>query len=172
MTDGETNTLARRGLEEHFSSCAVVSVFWLWRKQLQVILTYHTSCAVVSFFCCWGKQFLVAQVSFLVVAGNNFRCYFLTYRTIPVVPLCQFVGCGKKQFLVTQFLRKISYLVSLIERRTTSKCVYFIRPKFFYSVFLNSLSISCTRKIGNCLSAFCEGIYLIPMLYPRKLCKF
>jgi hypothetical protein len=22
------------------------------------------------------------------------------------------------------------------------------------------------------LSAFCEGIYLIPMLYPRKLCKF
>jgi hypothetical protein len=25
-------TLATRGLEEHFSSCAVVSFFWLWRR--------------------------------------------------------------------------------------------------------------------------------------------
>ncbi len=32
MTDGETNTLALRGLEEHFSSCAVVSVFLFWRE--------------------------------------------------------------------------------------------------------------------------------------------
>ncbi len=42
-----------------------------------------------------------------------------------------------------------SYSVSLIERRTASKCVYFVRSKLFYSVSLNSLSISCTRKIGN-----------------------
>jgi hypothetical protein len=28
ITNGETNTLAVRGLEELFSSCAVVSVFW------------------------------------------------------------------------------------------------------------------------------------------------
>ena len=28
ITDRETNTLATRGLEEHFSSCAVVSVFF------------------------------------------------------------------------------------------------------------------------------------------------
>jgi hypothetical protein len=60
----------------------------------------------------------------------------------------------------------------LIERGTASKCVYFVRSKLFYSMSLNSLSISCTRKNGNFLSAFCEGIYLIPMLYPRKLCKF
>jgi hypothetical protein len=26
------NTLAMHGLEEHFSSCSVVSVFWLWQK--------------------------------------------------------------------------------------------------------------------------------------------
>ncbi len=32
MTDGETNTLAARGLEELFSSCAVVSVFGFWRE--------------------------------------------------------------------------------------------------------------------------------------------
>jgi len=30
MTDGETNTLAARGLEELFSSCAVVSIFGFW----------------------------------------------------------------------------------------------------------------------------------------------
>jgi hypothetical protein len=37
ITDGQNdrqrpNTPATRGLEEHFSICAVVSVFWLWRK--------------------------------------------------------------------------------------------------------------------------------------------
>ncbi len=32
MTDGESNTLAMRGLEELFSSCAVVSVFCSGRK--------------------------------------------------------------------------------------------------------------------------------------------
>ncbi len=32
MTDGETNTLAGRGLGELFSSCAVVSVFGSGRK--------------------------------------------------------------------------------------------------------------------------------------------
>ncbi len=51
-----------------------------------MILTYHTSCAVVSFFCYGGKWFLVAQVSFLVVAGNRFRCYFLTYLTLELYP--------------------------------------------------------------------------------------
>ncbi len=30
ITDRETNTLAALGLEGLFSSCAVVSVFWLW----------------------------------------------------------------------------------------------------------------------------------------------
>ncbi len=102
LTDGQKdrqrpNTLATHGLEEHFSSCAVVSVFWLWRKQFQVILTYHTSCAVVSIFLlrweivfgstgrlfgCGGKKFQVLLlylpyllyrcVSFLVVAENSF----------------------------------------------------------------------------------------------------
>jgi hypothetical protein len=37
LTDGQNdrqrpNTLATRGMEEHFSSCAVVSVYWLWWK--------------------------------------------------------------------------------------------------------------------------------------------
>ncbi len=98
------NTLATHGLEEHFSTCAVVSVFWLWRKKFQMILTYHTSCAVVSFFC-GGKQFLVAQSVFWLWREKALGVTSLP--TIPVVPLCQFFGCGGKQLLVTQFLRKI-----------------------------------------------------------------
>jgi hypothetical protein len=115
MTDRETNTLAACGLEELFSSCAIVSVF-------------------------------------VVVAGNSFRCYL---PTIPVVPLCLIAqisvlvvaGKGSSCFLVTdhnQLCRCVSfwlqreivfgctvskydsYLVSLIERESSSKCVYFV----------------------------------------------
>ncbi len=90
-----------------------------------MILTYHTSCAVVSFFCCGGKWFLVAQVGFLVVAGTSFRCYFLTYHTrcavVSVFWLRQEIVFG---YSVS---KKDSFLVSLIERRTASKCVYFVR---------------------------------------------
>ncbi len=46
-----------------------------------MLLTYHTSCAIVSFFGCSRKQFWVAQISFLVVAGNSFWCYLLIYHT-------------------------------------------------------------------------------------------
>jgi hypothetical protein len=50
MTDRGTNTLAVRGLEEVFSSCAVVSVFWLLQEVVLGVITYHTSCGVASFF--------------------------------------------------------------------------------------------------------------------------
>ncbi len=61
-----------------FQLCCCVSFLISGGKQFQVLLTYHTSCAVVSFFCCSRKQFWVAQISFLVVVGNSFRCYLLT----------------------------------------------------------------------------------------------
>jgi hypothetical protein len=57
--------------------------------------------------CAWaGGTFfqVVLSSSFLVVAGNSFRCYL---PTIPVVPLCLFFGCGGKLFWVAQ----ISFLV-------------------------------------------------------------
>ncbi len=71
-----------------------------------------------------GDTYLPYQLCrcvFLFVAvGNSFwlhRSVFLVSReivlgvtslpTIPVVLLCQFFGCSGKQFLVTQFLRKI-----------------------------------------------------------------
>ncbi len=81
------------GWRNLFSSCAVVSVFWLWRKQFQVILTYHTSCAVVSFFLLWRE----------IVFGctGRFFCY------------------GKKQFQVLltnlpyQLCRCVSFLVAV-----------------------------------------------------------
>ncbi len=72
------------------------------------------------FWCYLPTIPVVLLCLFLVAAGNNFglhRSNFwlwwkivlgVTYLpTIPVVPLCQFFGCGKKQFLVAQFLRKI-----------------------------------------------------------------
>ncbi len=77
------------------------------------------------FFCFAGKQFLVAQVGFLVVAGNSFRCYFLTYHTscaiVSVFWLWREIVFG---YSVS---KKDSYSVFLIERRTASKCVYFVR---------------------------------------------
>jgi hypothetical protein len=95
MMDRGMNTLAARGLEELFSSCAVVSVFWLWRE---IVL---------------GVTYLPYQlhhcVFFLVAAGNSFGLHRLVFwlwqeivlgvpylSTIPVVPLCQFFGCGRK----------------------------------------------------------------------------
>ncbi len=47
---------------------------------------------------------LCCCVSFLVVAGNSFRCYL---PTIPVVPLCLFFYCSGKYFWVAL----ISFLV-------------------------------------------------------------
>jgi hypothetical protein len=81
MTDKESNTLATRGLEEHVSSCAVVSVFWLW-WEIVLVDTYlpYQLCHCV-FFWLRREKFLVAQVSFFVVAEKSFRCYFLTYHT-------------------------------------------------------------------------------------------
>ncbi len=62
MTDRGTNTLAARGLEELFSSCAVVSVFWFW----------HVIGFGVTYLRTWSTIQLWHCVSFLVLAGNSF----------------------------------------------------------------------------------------------------
>ncbi len=94
------------GWRNFFSSCAVVLVFQLWREIILGVtyLPYQLCCCVF----------------FLVAVGNSFglhRSVFWLWReivlgvtclpTTPIVPLCQFFGCGGKQFLVAQFLRKI-----------------------------------------------------------------
>ncbi len=83
MTDRRTNTLAARGLEELFSSCAVVSVFGSGRKQVLVLHTYvlrvQYSCGIVLVFWFWreivfGVTYVLSvqySVSFLVVAENS-----------------------------------------------------------------------------------------------------
>jgi hypothetical protein len=91
------NTLAAGGLEEPFFPVVLLRQFFLlWREIVLGVITYHTSCGVVSFF--------------LVAAGNSIglhRSVFWLWReiglgvayylsTIPVVPLCQFFGCGGK----------------------------------------------------------------------------
>jgi hypothetical protein len=70
MTDGETNTLALHGLEELFSSCAVVSVLWLWRE---IVL---------------GVTYLPYQLC---------RCvFFLLWQEIVLGCTEHFIGCGGK----------------------------------------------------------------------------
>jgi hypothetical protein len=67
ITDKETNTLAARGLEELFSSCAVVSVFGSGGEKVLVLHTYglrvQYSCGIV--LVCWFWReivFCVTQV--------------------------------------------------------------------------------------------------------------
>jgi hypothetical protein len=98
----KTVTLAAHGLEEFFSSCAVVSVFWLWQE---IVL---------------GVTYLPYQlcrcVFFLVAAGNSFglhRSVFWLWQeivlgvsylpTIPVVPLCQFLVAAGNSFWLHSF---------------------------------------------------------------------
>ncbi len=119
--------LLRVGWRNFFSSCADVSVFWLWWKQFQVILTYHTSCAVVSFF-------LLRQEIVFGCTGQIFGCGrkqsqvllpYLTYHTS-----CAIVSVfwlRRETVFGYSVSKKDSHSVSLIERQTASKCVYFIR---------------------------------------------
>ncbi len=68
MTDRGIHTLAARGLEELFSSCAVVSVFGSGGK-IGFGFTYLCTYSTIQSWCC---------VSFLVLAGNSVLCYVRT----------------------------------------------------------------------------------------------
>ncbi len=64
QTDGQMHTVAACGLEEPFSSCAVVSVYWFWREivvGVTYVLTvqYSTVVALCQFFGSGRKQLLV-----------------------------------------------------------------------------------------------------------------
>jgi hypothetical protein len=49
----------------------------------------------------------------------------------------------------------------------------FCKIKHSFTLCLSTLYLSLVpERSVILLSAFCEGIYQIPMLYPRKLCKF
>ncbi len=87
QTDGLTNTLAVRGLEEpFFHLCCYVSVFWFWQEigfDVSYVLRVQYSCGIVLVFWFWQEivfgfayvlnvQYSCAVVSvFSVVAGKS-----------------------------------------------------------------------------------------------------
>ncbi len=116
-----------------------MSVFWLW-QEIVLGVTYlpYQLCRYVFLSVVVVNSFgLHRQISFLVVAGNSFRYYLLTYHTscavVSVFWLRQEIvfGCtvSKKDF----------YSVSLIERESSSKCVYFVRS----NTLLLCISLLC-----------------------------
>jgi hypothetical protein len=95
MTVRGTNTLAACELEELFFSCAVVSVFWLWRELvLGVSYLPYQLCRCVFFFVAAGKSFGLHRS--VIWLWQEKVLGFTYLPTIPVVPLCQFFGCGEK----------------------------------------------------------------------------
>ncbi len=121
------------------------------RKNMQWFFT-HESCETISrkISCLVALQDKIVLIlakphrdlarptsSFLVVAGNSFRCYLLIYHTscavVSVFWLWQEIvfGCTVS--------KKDSYLVSSIERESTSKCVYFVRS----NTLLLCISLLC-----------------------------
>ncbi len=95
MMDRGTNTLAVCGLEEiFFHLCCCVS-FRLWQE---IVLggTYlpYQLCRCVFFFVAAGNSFGLHRTFFWLWREIVFGVTYLP--TIPVVPLCQFFGCGGK----------------------------------------------------------------------------
>ncbi len=84
-----------------------------------------------------GNSFWVAQISFLVVAGNSFRCYLLTYHTSCAV--VSVFWLRREIVFGCTVSKKDSYSVSLIERESTSKCVYFVKS----NTLLLCISLLC-----------------------------
>ncbi len=74
---------------------------------------------------------------FLVVAGNSFRCNLLIFHTSCVV--VSVVWLRQENVFGSTVSKKDSYLVSLIERETASKCVYFMRS----NTLLLCISLLC-----------------------------
>ncbi len=132
------NTLAAHGLEElFFQLCCCVNFLVVAGNSFRCYLPTIPVVLLCLYFGCSGKQFWVAQIIFLVVEGNSFRCYLCIYHTncavVSVFWLRQEIvfGCTVS--------KKDTYLVSLIERESASKCVYFVRS----NTLLLCISLLC-----------------------------
>ncbi len=136
------------GWRNFFSSCAVVSVFWLWREIVFVVtfvLRVQYSCGVVMVL--WLRQ--------EIVFGDTYYTY-LEYNV--VVRLCQFLvvtgnsSQNENHFWLpmSSFYKKILlgyYYTTLLW--SARQCVYFVRP--------NTLLL--------CISLFC--IFLLYLTDPQ-----
>ncbi len=90
-----------------------------WRNFFPVVVCHYV------FLLLRREKFLVAQVSFLVVAGNSLRCYLLTYHNSCAV--VSVFGLRREIVFGCTVCKKDSYSLSLKERESASKCVYFVR---------------------------------------------
>jgi hypothetical protein len=80
MTDGETNTLALRGLEEHFFPVVLLCCvsFWFWREMRELALHYFPAdCFGIEWEIVFGVMYVLGVqyscagcVIFVVVAGK------------------------------------------------------------------------------------------------------
>ncbi len=89
ITDGGTNTLAARRLEELMS----VFCFW-WEIVLGVTYLPYQLCRCVFFLVAVGNSFGLHRSVFWLWREIVLGVTYLP--SIPVVPLCQFFGCGGK----------------------------------------------------------------------------
>ncbi len=125
-------TLAAHGLEELiFQLCCCVS-FWFW-LEIDFGSTYLCTQSTIQLWCCvsffgsGGKQFLVLRT-------------YLVYNT--VVRLCQFFGCGEKQFSKLEHVSTTKNLLGYFIMIRQLMCVYFTRPNtlllyiFLFCIFL------------------------------------
>jgi hypothetical protein len=94
-------TLAAHGLEELFSSCAVVSVFWLWREIVLGVtyLPYQLCCCVF----------------FLVAVKNSFGLHRSVFcRVVSHLFTGSLAGIGKLSALAGWYIRYGMYGIFLL----------------------------------------------------------
>jgi hypothetical protein len=122
----------------NFFPVVLLCQFFVFSREIVLGVNYlpYLLCCCVFF---WLRREVVLGCTdqFLVVAGNSFRCYLLTYHTS-----CAIVS----DFWLRQEIvfgctvsKKDSYSVSLIERESASKCVYFVRS----NTLLLCISLLC-----------------------------
>ncbi len=108
QTERGTNTLAASRLKElFFQLCCCVGFLVVAGNSFRCYLPtiWYQLCHCVFFLFAVGHSYRVEHISFWFCWEIVLDVTFLS--TIPVVPLCQFFGCGRKQFLVAQVVQKI-----------------------------------------------------------------
>ncbi len=113
MTDRGMNTLAVHGLEELFSSCAVVcQFFWFWKEigfGVTCVLRVQYSCVIV--LCFWFLREIVFDFAYLLSVQNS--CAVVSVFWL-----------WRERFLL--WSKKKSYWVTLFYRKKNPiKKVYF-----------------------------------------------
>jgi hypothetical protein len=137
MTDRQQNKYTRCAWAggTFFQLCCCVIFFVVVEIVLGDTYLPYQLCHCDFFVVAAGNSF---GCGFLVVAGKGFRCYFLTYHTSRAV--VSVFWLQRERVFGDSVSKKGSYSVSLIERQTASKRVYFVRSNTLL-LFVSLLSI-------------------------------